>query len=98
MSTIDSLMNQCQRRKEPPFTDIRNLMTPNITEITLFQGNVENPENHALQWLRKKKGIKCNEVGGYIAEYNFEFFRTENTVEERFLHANAATYRPLFGN
>ena len=84
------------------FTDTRNLMTANntlnIMEITLFQGNVENPKNHALQWLRKKRGIKCNKVRGHITEYNFKFFRTKNTVGDRFLHAMAATYRPLFGN
>ena len=84
------------------FTDIRTLMTPNntlnIMEITLLQGNDENPKNHALQWLKKKRGIKCNKVGGYIAEYNFKFFRTENTVGDRFLHTMTATYRPLFGN
>ena len=71
MSTIDSLMNQFERQKEPPFfRDIRNLMTPNNTlnvmEITLAQGTVEDPKNHALQWLRKKRRIKCNKVGGYI--------------------------------
>ena len=67
-------------------------------EITLFQENVENPKNHALQWLRKKTGIKRNKVRGHITEYNFKFFRTENKVRDRFLHAMAATYRLLFGN
>ena len=80
------------------FTDIRNLMTPNntlnIMEITLVQRTVENPKNHASQWLRKKRRIKCNKVGGYIVEYNFNFFRTESTVGDRFLHALAATYLP----
>ena len=37
-------------------------------------------------------------VGGYIAEYKFKFFRTEDTVGDRFLHTLAATYRSLFGN
>ena len=69
-----------------------------MIEITFFQGNVENPKNHALQWLRKKRRIKCNTVGGYTAEYNLKFFRTENTVGDRFRHAMAASYRPLFGN
>ena len=99
MSTIDSLMNQFERQKEPPFfRDIRNLMTPNntlnIMEITLAQGTVENPKSHALQWLRKKRRIKCNKVGGYIVWYNFNFFRTESTVRDRFLYALAATYLP----
>ena len=80
------------------FTDIRNLMTPNntlnIMEITLVQGTVENPKNHALQWLRKKRRIKCNKVGGYIVWYNFNFFRTESTVRDRFLYALPATYLP----
>ena len=55
--------------------------TFNIMEITLFQGNVENPKNHASQYLRKKRGIKGNKGGGYIAEYNFKFSRTEKTWE-----------------
>ena len=80
------------------FTDIRNLMTPNntlnIMEITLVQRTVENPKNHASQWLRKKRRIKCNKVGGYIVWYNFNFFRTESTVRDRFLYALAATYLP----
>ena len=84
------------------FTDNRNLMAPentlNIMEITLFQGNVENPKNHASQYLRKKRGIKVNKVGGYIAEYNFKFFRTEKTMGDWFLHAMSATHHPLFGS
>ena len=84
------------------FTDIRNLMAPentfNIMEIGLFQGNVENPKNHASQYLRKKRGIKVNKVGGYIAEYNFKFSRTEKNMGDWFLQAMAATYRPLFGS
>ena len=84
------------------FTDIRNLMTPNdtlkIMEIISFQENVENPKNHDLQWLRKRRGLKCNKFGTYIGEHNSKIFITKDTVGDRFLHAMAVTYRPLFGN
>ena len=83
------------------FADIRNLITPNntfnIMEIILFQGNVENLKNHVLQWLRKNSN-QCNKVGGYIVEYSFKFFKTADTVRDRFLHAMAAKYRPLLVN
>ena len=72
--------------------------TLNTMEITIFQENVENPRNHALQWLIKKRGIKCNKFEGCIAEYNFQVFRNKNIVLDRFLHAMAATCCPLFGN
>ena len=44
---------------------------------------------------KKEERNQCNKVGGYIAEYNFKFFETADTVRDRFLHAMAAKYRPL---
>ena len=33
---------------------------------------------NTLTCFKKKRGIKCEKLGGFIAEYNFRFFYEEN--------------------
>ena len=65
---------------------------PVAERTTIFTDirNLMTPNN-----TLKKRGINCKKVGGCIAEYNFKFFRTEDTVGDQFLHAMAAMYRPF---
>ena len=41
---------------------------------------------NALAWFKKKRGIKCEKLGGFIAAYNFHFFYEENAIFSNKLH------------
>ena len=77
------------------FTDIEGLMTPGNTVLVmqpiLFQGNIDRAKDHAIYWLKVKRGVQCNRAGGYVAEYNVRFFmRNLNLGEPRI-------YKTLYG-
>ena len=47
-------------------------------------------DKNALAWFKKKRGIKCEKPGGFIAEYNVRFFYEENdgiSLRTRFMTA-----------
>ena len=48
-----------------------------IEEIERFPDSSSKIKN-TLAWFKKKRGIKCENLGGFIAEYNFRFFYEEN--------------------
>ena len=59
------------------FTEININVPPNVivsNAIELYQGNVNGPELLAMTWLKSKRGIRCAQAGGFIAEYNYRFF------------------------
>lgn len=41
--------------------------------LELFRFNVKANEEHALNWMRRSRGISCKRAGGYIAEYNARY-------------------------
>ena len=43
-------------------------------EVELFQGHVDQKEIMAKTWLKGKRGIRCGQAGGFLAEYNYRFF------------------------
>ena len=54
---------------------------------------------NVLAWFKKKRGIKCEKLGGFIAEYNFRFFYEENdsiSFGIRFMTALAKVYENVF--
>ena len=55
---------------------------------------------NSLAWFKKKRGIKCEKLGGFIAEYNFRFFCEENdgiSLGTRFMTALAKVHEINFG-
>ena len=71
-------------------------LLPNIAvsnAIELYQGD-QLPEEHYKQWIKKKKGIRCDKAGAYLSEYNLRFFIDEdNDFGECFLDAMAYNYQ-----
>ena len=54
---------------------------------------------NALAWFKKKRGIKCEKLGGFVAEYNLRFFYEENdeiSLGTRFMTALAKVYENVF--
>ena len=54
-----------------------------VGEVTVVEETGRFPDssvkiNNALAWFKKKRGIKYEKLGGFIAEYNFRFFYEEN--------------------
>ena len=66
-----------------------------VTEETgLFPDSSVKIKN-ALAWFKKKRGIKCEKLGVFIAEYNFWLFYEENdriSLGARFMTALAKVY------
>ena len=54
---------------------------------------------NALAWFKKKRSIKCEKPGGFIADCNFRFFYEENhgiSLGTRFMTAIAKVYENIF--
>ena len=54
---------------------------------------------NTLVWFKKKRGIKCGKLGGFIGEYNFRFFYEENddiSLETKFMTALVKVYENVF--
>ena len=70
-----------------------------VTEETgLFPDSSVKIKN-ALAWFKKKRGIKCEKLGEFIAEYNFWLFYEENdriSLGTRFMTALAKVYENVF--
>ncbi|XP_066922601.1 uncharacterized protein [Clytia hemisphaerica] len=65
-------------------------------DVALYQGDAE-PERHAKEWIRKKYGIQCSKVGGYLGEYNFRFFQPQPVhFGERFIVSLGRHYEGEF--
>ena len=62
------------------YSTIKNLSVGEarvIEETGRFSDSSVKIKN-ALAWFKKKMGIKCEKLGGFIAEYNFRPFYEEN--------------------
>ena len=54
---------------------------------------------NALAWFKKKRGIKCEKLAGFIAEFNFRFFYEQNdgiSLGTKFMTALAKVYENIF--
>ena len=54
---------------------------------------------NTLAWFKKKRGIECEKLGGFIAEYNFRFFYEENdgiSLGTRFMTVFTKVYENVF--
>uniref|UniRef100_A0A7M5XKA1 Uncharacterized protein n=1 Tax=Clytia hemisphaerica TaxID=252671 RepID=A0A7M5XKA1_9CNID len=70
------------------FSELGNLNArPNVAfsnAIELFQGS-EEAKMHASTWLGAMHGIRCEQAGGVLAEYNLRFWVLDNlSFSERF--------------
>jgi len=78
-----------------------NLNLKDVVGCTIMVENVYRKEfhlaiNHALTWLRSKRGIKCSKMGGYINEYNFRFcVDRQGNDGDRFLRAFQNVYEHI---
>ena len=66
--------------------------------VQLFQGaHVEQAQQHALNWLRKKRGVRCPQAGGILSEYNLKEYVNQNeSVSKKMLTVLKDIYEPLF--
>ena len=81
-------------------TDADVKVVPNVATtdtMDLYQGNNE-PEKHAITWLKSKRGIKCQQAGAYLAEYNLRFYNSDVNVAfcERFYNCLITQYKNIF--
>ena len=64
------------------YTDILEIKTPpnciKINAPECFPGNILALAEHAKNWLISKRGIPCNRIRAYVAEYNFRMFVVNN--------------------
>ena len=76
----------------------------NVGEARVIEETGRFPDSsvkikNALAWFKKKRGIKCEKLGGFIAECNFCFFYEENdgiSIGTRFMTALAKVYENVF--
>ncbi|XP_066925006.1 uncharacterized protein [Clytia hemisphaerica] len=63
-----------------------------------YQGsNIEISTYHALSWMKKKKGIRCEQAGGFVNEYNFRFFiKSEEIIQDRMIKVFKDVYKLVF--
>ena len=80
------------------YSTIKDLSVEEARVIERFPGSSVKIKN-TLAWSKKKRGIKCDKLGGFIAEYNFRFFCEENdeiSLETRFMTPLAKVYENVF--
>ena len=83
------------------YSTIKNLSVGEarvIEETGLFSDSSVKIKN-ALAWFKKKMGIKCEKLGGFIADYNFRPFYEENdgvSLGISFMTALAKVYENIF--
>ena len=73
-------------------------MTIRVAVSVLFPGNTEDPKQHALPWLRSKRGIPCNRAGASLDEYNLRFINDAEPFSERFMRAIRENYVKVFND
>ncbi|XP_066923368.1 uncharacterized protein [Clytia hemisphaerica] len=64
--------------------------------MELFQGNDE-PNGHATNWLKERRGIPCSKVGGFVNEYNMRYFinQSEEGFADRFMRCVVRSYEDI---
>ena len=83
------------------YSTIKNLSVGEarvIEETGRFSDSSVKIKN-SLAWFKKKMGIKCEKLGGFIAEYNFRPFYEENdgvSLGISFMTALAKVYENVF--
>ena len=100
--------NHCSKNSVPVgekvnvYTNIENLKIPGeiirIAVPVLFPGNVEDPKQYVLTWLRSKRGIPCNWAGAYFTEYILRSLSNAEHFPERFTTAIHEKYVDVFND
>ena len=72
-----------------------------IIPLVLYPTPLHETRRPAVEFLSEKRGIRCNEMSGYCAEFNFRFFPREEMeldLGEKFLNNLAAIYEETFNS
>ena len=83
------------------YSTIKNL---SVGEARVIEETERFPDSsvkikNALASFKKKRGIKCEKLGGFIAAYNFRFFYEENdsiSLGTSFMTSLAKVYENVF--